>query len=367
MPYPSAYNVPPSRVARTPDDRFVDLPDFNYTPRYGHLHGLRYAFIDETSGILHNGKELSASESRSIPNSSIHWETFLCLHGQPTWSYLYRRMIPVFLKHSTSGSGGYIRRRILAPDYFGFGRSDKPIDDDFYTFDMHQRFLINFVHRHIVEEGSARGDVIAVVQDWGGILGLTLPPIFPNLFTKLLVMNTGLGLGKVPSKAWQDFHDFIKRSPNADVGGIIARGTKHLTPKEIAAYNAPHPDQLSKAGVRRFPPIVPREPNMPGVASSYAALAYFNRLLPSQLRVFVAIGLKDPVLGEPVMESMTKLAFSSTGAFVFKHPEAGHFVQEWGAPIAQAALDAWSFPLGTEEHAKIEGVEWRPSPSSAKL
>jgi len=106
---------------------------------------------------------------------------------------------------------------------------------------------------------------------------------------------------------------------------------------------------------------------MPGVPSSFAALGYFSHLLPSKMRIFVAIGLKDPVLGEAVMESLTKLAFSSTGAFVFKHPEAGHFVQEWGGPIAEKALDAWAVPHGQESSVKVEGVEWRPPKSGAKL
>ncbi|KIJ23435.1 hypothetical protein M422DRAFT_39614 [Sphaerobolus stellatus SS14] len=362
MPIQS-FAVHPSKVFRTPEERFADLPGFPYIPRYGFLESLRYAFIDETSGILHNGRELSAEEAKKVPSDQIHWETFLCLHGQPTWSYLYRRMIPVFLNHSTAGNNKYIRRRVLAPDYFGCGRSDKPIDDDFYTFDMHQSFLIHFVRRHILEEGPRSGDVTMLLQ--GGILGFTLVPIFPELFTRLLVMNTALGLGKAPSKGWNEFHDFIKRSPDVNVGNIIARGTTHLTPKEIAAYDAPHPNMQSKSSVRRFPPLVPRTRDMPGVPSSFAALGYISRLLPSQLRVFVAIGLKDPVLGEPVMEELTKIAFSSVGSFVLKHPEAGHFVQEWGAPIAQKALDAWSVPQGQEDKVQIEGVEWRAVKAAA--
>lgn len=125
-----------------------------------------------------------------------------------------------------------------------------------------------------------------------------------------------------------------------------------------------------KASVRRFPTIVPREPNMPGVASSYAALAYYNHLLPSQLRIFVAIGLQDPVLGDPVMEALIRIAFSSTGTFVLKNRDAGHFVQEWGGPIAQKAMDAWSVPQGMEAKVQIEGVQWRPPktpPSRPKL
>ncbi|KAF8582409.1 hypothetical protein K439DRAFT_155872 [Ramaria rubella] len=139
----SNYDVPLSKVVRTPDDRFRDIPGFPYTPRYEYLGSLRYSFIDITSGILCNGRELLPTDLKGISAEDIHWETYLCLHGQPTWSYLYRRMIPVFLHHSPAGSHKYIRRRVLAPDFFGCGRSDKPVDDALYTWDMHMGFLIN--------------------------------------------------------------------------------------------------------------------------------------------------------------------------------------------------------------------------------
>lgn len=123
-----------------------------------------------------------------------------------------------------------------------------------------------------------------------------------------------------------------------------------------------------QASVRRFPPIVPRTPDMPGVPSSFAALGYFTRLFPSQIRIFVAIGMQDPVLGEPVMDALTNLLFSSVGAFVLKHSEAGHFVQEWGGPISKTALDAWSIPRGKEATVKIDGVTWKaPNTPGAKL
>lgn len=107
---------------------------------------------------------------------------------------------------------------------------------------------------------------------------------------------------------------------------------------------------------------------MPGVPSSFAAVAYLNRLRPSQMRVFVVIGMKDPVLGEPVMENLVRVAFSTTGSFVFKHPDAGHFVQEWGGPITEMVLDAWSVPQGQEDELRLEGVEWRaPAAVQSKL
>ncbi|GJJ14064.1 hypothetical protein Clacol_008321 [Clathrus columnatus] len=350
---PILYDIPPEKVFRTPEECFVNLSGFPYEPRYSHLGNLRYAFIDETSAVFYGGKALSAEETRNISNKDIHLETFICLHGQPTWSYLYRKMIPVLLNHVPKGhlQKKYVRRRVLAPDYFGCGRSDKvkevlhPIDDSFYTFDMHQDYLINFVHRHVINESPTSGEITLVMQDWG------------------------LGLGKSPSKGWLAFHDFIKRSPNANVGGIIARGTPQLTPAEIAGYDAPHPNQISKASVRRFPPIVPREPDMPGVPSSFAAVAYLNRLKPSQMRVFVIIGLKDPVLGEPVMEGLIRVAFGTTGTFVYKHPEAGHFVQEWGSSITEKVLDAWSISQGQETETRLEDIEWRAptTPEKPKL
>jgi len=273
----------------------------------------------------------------------------------------------------------------LAPDFIGFGRSDKPTDDEFYTWDMHQRFCCEFVAKHVLGlKDKYPGHVMGVFQDWGGILGFTLPPTFPNLFTHLLVMNTGFGLGSPPSQGWLKFRDFIKANPNPAIGRLLGRGAAHMTEQEKKAYDVPYPDQESKvivpllcadvvvdhitrkAGVRRFPEIVPIEKTMDGVASSFAAYAYFQNLKPSDLRVLVAIGMADPVLGEGAMNKTVIPAFeSSTGCLVMKIPEAGHFVQEWGEGIAEKAVDIWS--TEKDEDVKIDGIEWRLKQKAAKL
>lgn len=154
-------------ILRTPDTRFADLPDFQYAPHYTDtlpgFEGLRLHYLDEGD-----------RGARS---------TFLCLHGQPTWSYLYRRMLPVLL---ASGA------RVVAPDLYGFGRSDKPVDEAWYTFTRHRESLLAFV-RHLDLQ-----HVTLVCQDWGGLLGLTLPMADPARYERLIVMNTALATGRVP-------------------------------------------------------------------------------------------------------------------------------------------------------------------------
>jgi len=368
---PLTMPIDPSQVVRVSEDAFQNLPDFSYKPRYSYYNGLRYAFIDEESpSVLHDGKTIPLTEVK--PGTEIHWETFLCLHGEPTWSFLFRRMIPVFLnrpapKGSEVGSL-YVRRRVLAPDWIGFGRSDKPTDDDFYTWDMHHEFLCQFVQKHLVEENVGRASkVIPVVQDWGGLLGLTLPPLFPRLITHFLIMNTAFGSGRGAGKGFINWRDYVAKTPNLKMGEIIGRGTKHLTKEEIAAYNAPFPNNESKAGARRFPALVPITKGMAGVASSLASYAFLQSLAPGDMRIFICIGGSDPVLGPYVMEHGVLPAFeSSTGALVMTNQEAGHFVQEWGAPIAEKAIDAWGYETDELASNHIKEVKVRRNENKLK-
>ena len=395
-----------SRVYRTPDSAFENLPDFSYAPSYANYGSLRYAFIDVTSDEvldLRTGSTLSAQEASALSKDEVGIRTVLCLHGEPAWSFLYRKMIPGFLKPSIRLSDAelkeartrYLRTRVLVPDLLGFGRSDKPIDDQFYTYEMHRQFLIHFITTQILEDARAiQGDrVTLVVQDWGGILGLTLPLAFPILFTHLIVMNTDLPLGQSPSEGWSKFRDFIKRSPDLDVGSLFKRGTP-LNDDEVRAYNAPFVGgQTSKAGVRRFPEILPAHPSMQGVAESQAALAYFNSL-PAQrftdnsltavthnagvskvpINVFVAVGASDPVLGTPVMRDLCQKAFRSTGYVYHEISAAGHFVQEWGARIPALADAAWERISGptpvekgaTWDEAGLGSVTWTAPIKSAE-
>jgi haloalkane dehalogenase len=285
-------------VLRTPEARFDGLTGWPYAPRYREIDGLRQHYVDE-----------------GPPDAEV---TVLCLHGQPTWGYLYRRMIPVFT------AAGH---RVVVPDLFGFGRSDKPADDAWYTFDRHRDSLLAFV------EALDLRNVLLVVQDWGGLLGLTLPTAMPERFTRLLVMNTGLGTGAV-TEGFRQWRAYAASQPDLAVGRLIRRGTPHLTDAEAAAYDAPFPDITFKAGVRRFPMLVPDHDDAPGAAISREALAFWKQRWAGDS--FMAIGLQDPVLGAPAMRSLHAAIRGCPPAMELA--EAGHFVQEWGAPVAQAAL-----------------------------
>ncbi|TAN56373.1 MAG: alpha/beta fold hydrolase, partial [Betaproteobacteria bacterium] len=248
----------------------------------------------------------------------------LCLHGEPTWSYLYRRMIPPFL------AAGY---RVVAPDFMGFGRSDKPEEASFYSFAMHRSFLLD-----LVEQLDLRRITLAV-QDWGGLLGLTLPMEAAERYDRLLIMNTALGTGDVPlSEGFIAWRDYVAKTPDLDCGKLLARACPHLTPQEAAAYEAPFPDARYKAGVRRFPALVPDRPDAPGAEISRQARAWWRTAWQGES--FMAIGARDPVLGPPVMQALRKLIRDCPEPYV--HAEGGHFLQEWGEDVARAALLRWS-------------------------
>lgn len=286
---------------RTPDDRFANLPGFGYAPHYLEWRGLRVHYLDEGAGE----------------------RVYLCLHGEPTWSYLYRRMIPHFV---AAGA------RVVAPDLIGFGRSDKPQEDAFYTFDMHRGFLLEFVERLDLRR------VTLVVQDWGGLLGLTLPMEMPERFERLLVMNTTLGTGDTPlTEGFIAWRNYVAKNPALDCAKLMQRTCPHLTAQEAAAYEAPFPDATAKAGVRRFPQLVPDRPDAPGAALSRKARDWWRNTWPGAS--FMAIGAKDPVLGLPVMHALRKVIRNCPEPYV--HPEGGHFLQEWGEEIAAQALRSW--------------------------
>lgn len=293
---------------RTDDSRFKDLPGYAFTPNYCEdlpgYEGLRVHYIDE-------GPRDAAV-------------TFLCLHGQPTWSYLYRKMIPVF-----AGAG----HRVVAPDLLGFGRSDKPVDDAIYTFDFHRGMLLSFIRELDLS------NIALVCQDWGGILGLTLPQDLPARFERLLVMNTTIAVGEPVSDGFDQWREFVRRRPDMEIAPLMLRSQPDMSEGEAAAYAAPFPDAHYKAGVRRFPELVMTRPDMEGVETSRRSLCYWQEEWSGP--VFMAIGMQDPVLGPEVMLRLQKQIRGCPEPMQLA--SAGHFVQEKGDEIARAALAAW-FP-----------------------
>lgn len=283
---------------RTPDARFADLPGFTFQPHYTQWRDWRIHYVDEGAG------------ARTVA------PTYLCLHGEPTWSYLYRRMIPPFV-----GSGA----RVVAPDLVGFGRSDKAEDEAAYTFDFHRQFLLDFVERLDLRR------ITLVVQDWGGLLGLTLPMEAAERYERLLIMNTTLGTGDVElSEGFLAWRAYVRKNPDLACGKLLARSCPHLAPEEASAYDAPFPDAASKAGVRRFPELVPERYDDPGAAISRKAREWLSSAWKGQ--AFMAIGMKDPVLGPPVMQVLQKSIRNCSEPY--RVAQGGHFLQEWGEEVA---------------------------------
>lgn len=293
------------KALRTPEARFANLPDFDFPVGYvddlAGYEGLRIAYVD------------------AGPSDAAR--CFLCLHGEPSWSFLYRRMIPVFLE---SGA------RVIAPDLLGFGRSDKPAAQSDYSFHFHRNYLLALVRRLDLK------NITLVVQDWGGLLGLTLPvdADFRPRLERLIVMNTGLGLGRGMTEGFKAWKNYALSTPDLPIGALIARGTPHLTEAEIAAYDAPYPSAEYKAGAQVFPALVPVEPDMEGVDISEAAATFWSEDWTG--KSFMAIGMADPVLGPPAMMSLHKRIAGCPPPMEIEG--GGHFVQEWGEPIARAAL-----------------------------
>lgn len=290
-------------AVRTPEAAFADLPGYPWAPHFlsdlSSLAGLRLHHLDE-----------------GPPEAPITW---LCLHGNPAWSYLYRKMIPTFL------AAGH---RVVAPDLIGFGKSDKPKKDGFHAFSWHRQVLLEFVERLDLQR------VALVVQDWGGLLGLTLPMAAPERFGHLLVMNTTLATGDAAlSPGFLAWREMCAKKPDFDVARLFARGNPQMSEAECAAYQAPFPDAGHRAALRAFPALVPEYADDDGAAISRAARAFWQQRWSGQ--TLMAIGQQDPVLGEPVMRQLAQLIRACPEPLLL--PEAGHFVPEHGEGIALEA------------------------------
>ena len=299
-------NINPLRddALRTPESRFADLPDYPWAPHYSSdlssLAGLRLHYLDEGP--------------RDAPL------TWLCLHGNPAWSYLYRKMIPVFLEAG---------HRVVAPDLPGFGKSDKPKKDEAHTFSWQRQVLLELVERLDLN------NVVLVVQDWGGLLGLTLPMAAPQRYQGLLAMNTALATGDVPlSAGFLAWREMCAKHPQFDIARLFARGNAQMSEAECAAYMAPFPDAGHRAATRAFAPMVPEFPDSDGAAISRQARDFWRDHWTG--KSLMAIGAQDPVLGEPVMQALRAQIRNCPEPMVLA--QAGHFVQEHGEPVAHEAV-----------------------------
>ncbi len=297
---------------RTPDAAFAHVPGYPWPAHYVSdlpaLDGLRMHYLDE-----------GAAQGATAQT------TYLCLHGNPAWSYLYRKMLPIF---TASGA------RVVAPDLVGFGKSDKPKKDSFHSFGWHRQCLLELVERLDLT------NIVLVVQDWGGLLGLTLPLAAPQRYQGLVVMNTTLATGEVPlSKGFVAWREMCAKNPAFDIARLFARGNPQMSPAECAAYMAPFPDAGHRAATRAFPPMVPEFLDSDGAAVSREARAFWQTQWTG--KTLMAIGMQDPVLGEPVMRALQQTIHGCPEPMLLT--EAGHFVQEHGEEIARRAVEL--FPV----------------------
>jgi haloalkane dehalogenase len=293
----------PMNVFRTPDERFEDLPGYPFEPHYVEVDGLRLHHIDEGTG-----------------------PTVLCFHGEPDWSYLYRHMLKGLVETG---------HRVVCPDLVGFGRSDKPTDQEWYTYERH----VEHVTRHL--EQVELGDVTVVVQDWGGPIGLRWAVEHAEQVGRLVIMNTGLFTGRV-SKGFMAWREFAERTPDLPIGMIMQGATAtDLAPEVVAAYEAPFPTAASKAGAQRFPLLVPLTPDDPGaqeMAAVQTALSHWEK------PALVAFSDSDPVFPYPKSGEVFTQLLSAAGEQV-RIEGAAHFLQEDAGPqIVEAMLDRFGHP-----------------------
>lgn len=291
-------------AVRTPDPCFDGLPGYPWKPHFVSdlpaLDGLRMHYLDEGP--------------QDAPRA------WLCLHGNPAWTYVYRKMIPVWL---AAGD------RVVAPDFPGFGKSDKPKRDDAHTFTWHREVLLQFVERLDLRQ------VVLVVQDWGGLLGLTLPMDAPARYDGLLAMNTMLATGDFPlGKGFLDWRDMCARNPDYSVSRLLARGNPHLSIQECSAYDSPFPSRGHRAALRAFPARVPQFSHDDGAAVSRAARTFWREQWTGQS--LLAVGMQDPVLGVDAMRHLRAIIRGCPEPIVL--PDAGHFVQEHGQAVARQAV-----------------------------
>jgi haloalkane dehalogenase len=271
---------------RTPDERFAGLPGYGFEPRYVEQDGLRMHYVEAGAG-----------------------DPVLLLHGEPTWAFLYRRMIPTL--------GGMAR--VVAPDYFGFGRSDKPTRIEDYSYDFHYASI-----ERLAGELDLR-ETTVVVQDWGGPIGLRLAVEHPERVARLVILNTGIGAGRAPSAEWLRFREFVRRVGTDLVPGQLVRIScvTELADEVVEGYNAPFPTPESKAGVLAFPELVPTEADHPSAARMLEVRAALEQWEKPALVLFSD---SDPIFSPVAAEHMASRIPGAGPAEIVEG--AGHFLQE---------------------------------------
>jgi haloalkane dehalogenase len=279
------------KVMRTPDERFDGLPGFGYPPRYADVGGLRLAYVE---------------------SGPADGEPVLLLHGEPSWSFLYRKVMPVLAEAGL---------RAIAADLAGFGRSDKPAEISDHSFARHVEWM-----RALAFDQLGLSGLTLVGQDWGGLIGLRLVAEHPDRFARVVAANTGLPTGDVPMPdVWQRFRDVVRTAPELSVSRLVQSGCQTTLPPEVlAAYEAPFPDPSYAAAVRAMPDLVPNAPDDPASAANRAA---WRRLAAWDKPFLVAFSDRDPITGSmaPVLKDTVP------GAAGLEHPVidgAGHFLQE---------------------------------------
>lgn len=292
-----------AEILRTPEERFNNLDSYPFEPHYledlDSVPGARMHYVDEG------------------PRDSK--EVFLCLHGAPTWSYVYRKMIPIFAAQG---------HRVIALDLIGCGRSDKLLNQSDYSYHLHRNSLIEFIEKLDLT------NITLVCQDWGGLLGLTLPMDMPGRFKRLLIMNTTLPATRLRfNPTFRVWRLWARLSPNIHIGNVVKICEWSVTKTERESYNAPYPDRRYKAGVRAFPALVPLSPKDEGAAILERAAEWFPKNWQGDS--FMAIGTKDHALGRNTMLPLRKLIPNCPEPLLVK---AGHYVQEQGVEIAEGAL-----------------------------
>lgn len=295
-------------VLRTPDERFSGLSDWPYEPVYTELSS-------------HGGEALRLAHVDAGPRDG---RIALLMHGEPTWSYLYRGMIPALVARG---------RRAIAPDLIGFGRSDKPQDVTDYTYERHVAWMSEWL------TALDLSNIVLFCQDWGGLIGLRLVAAFPERFAGVVVANTGLPTGEGSTEGFQRWLEFSQTTPTLPISGIVQMGTSRtLTEAEKAAYDAPFPEESFKAGARRFPALVPITPEHPSVAENRAA---WERLRTFEKPVLTAFSDNDPVTRGGDVLFQARLPGAAGQAH--RTLSGGHFIQE-DAPLD--AVEAISELIG---------------------